>query len=250
MKELLAHTLPLVVLAAFAGLSAVQAPSALSQPGKGTLGPGIAVPTTQTLSTGVLGLAGSTQIAVGGQDGLWRVTADQYDNAGLPRPAIVVDNTTGGNWPPPLPNSRWISAAVTKYRNTGPIGGGRRSITYTASFNLLTCSGALTMELRADDLIRRVLLNGNVLFEEQNPFATATSVTTGSHARPPLIITYSSNSNFALTNRLDVVVEDSGQGGGSSGGRGPTGLNVAATMAPLPRADEGPPCPNPGQGRG
>jgi hypothetical protein len=175
------------------------------------------------------------------QDDDWQVTADPINTA-LPRPAIVVDNLTSGthfNWLAPIPNSQWISADANKYR--GALQPPRKSFTHKMCFNLpaLFSAPQLTMRLRADDIVRQVLLNSNTIFIDTNPNAAASATKPGSHLGPLLSISHSQSTDFrAGENCLDVVVEDVQQI--------ITGLNLAGRVTYNPvdrRVVSLPPCP-------
>jgi hypothetical protein len=171
------------------------------------------------------------------KDDDWQVIADPVNTSGrVPRSAIVVDTLTGSffNWFQTLPNSRWISPDANKYK--GVLQPPRKSFHYKFCFNLpaLFYAPKLTMQLRADDIIRRVTLfqpeppgptagrGGNTLWEDTDPNAAASPTKPGSHPGPLLSITDSQFTDFRPgENCLQVVVEDA---------QVITGLNVAGSV--------------------
>ena len=226
MKKLVTLAVGVAVLAAFTVLSTAQE--------KGRPRPGLPIPQldkvttkqTQTIkvNTGLVGQAGTTLIAVLQPDDDWQVTADPINTQ--VRPAIVVDNLTPGthfNWPAPFPYSRWISADPNKYR--GALPPPRTPFTYRLCFNLpaLFSAPQLTMQLRADDIVRRVRLNSSTIFNDMDPNAAASATKPGSHVGPLLSLTYTQVTGFqGGQNCVEVVVEDVQQI--------ITGLNVAGTV--------------------
>ncbi|MGZ5096427.1 MAG: hypothetical protein ACXWCH_35400, partial [Burkholderiales bacterium] len=126
---------------------------------------------TITLSTGLVGQAGTTLTALWHLDDDWLVTADPINTA-VPRSANVV--STDKKWPAPFPHSQWISAAGNKYLYALQ-GRNRTPFTYQSCFNLPQFFSApkLTMQLRADDIIRRVKLNNTIIFEDPDANAKA-----------------------------------------------------------------------------
>jgi hypothetical protein len=105
--------------------------------------------------------------------------------------------------------------------------------TYEACFNLPPqfTSPVLTMQMRADDIVRQVLLNGTSLYLETNPKSLASATKAGSFAGPPLAITYKGAGFQVGKNCVDVGVNDEQQM--------ITGLNVVATVTyqgPCPKS--------------
>lgn len=84
----------------------------------------------------------------------------------------------------------------------------------------------LKMQLRADDIIRQVRLNGWPIFDDPAPGAAASTTKSGSFRGPPLSITQSTGFQPGQKNCLEVVVEDVNQI--------ITGLNVVATVTYQP----------------
>jgi hypothetical protein len=65
------------------------------------------------------------------------------------------------------------------------------------------------MQLRGDDIIRRVKLNGTTIFDDPNMNAKASSTKAGSHLGPSLSINWTAAGDFHFgQNCLEVVVED------------------------------------------
>lgn len=168
---------------------------------------------TINLNTGLVGQAGTTLTAVLQSDDDWQVTADPLNRT--VRRATVVNNITPGstsNWVAPFPDSRWISADPNKYK--GVLGPSRTSFTYRACFNLpaLFSAPELTLQLRADDIIRNVRLNGTPIFDDKDLSAVAGVGKAGSHRGPPLSIAYTQVTGFRVgVNCVEVTAEDVSQ---------------------------------------
>jgi hypothetical protein len=167
----------------------------------------------------------------------WKVTLDDINPPTVPRPAFVVNNLPlSGHfkWPTPFANSSWISADANKYN--GSLQPPRKHFTYEICFNLPPAFSApqLTMQLRADDIVRQVRLNG-VIFNDPDPNAAASATKPGSHLGPPLPITWSQSTSFqGGQNCLEVDVEDVQQI--------ITGLDVAGSVTYQPVGVSLPPC--------
>jgi hypothetical protein len=104
-------------------------------------------------------------------------------------------------------------------------GTARRSFTYQFCFTLpLSLLAAnLTMQLRADDIVRQVRLNGSVIWNNPHANAVASSTEAGSFLGPPLSIVYQTLAGFrGGQNCLEVTIEDVKQV--------ITGLDVAGTV--------------------
>jgi hypothetical protein len=189
------------------------------------LGPQEAAAQTITLNTGWVGqTATGPTIGLFQPDDDWRITADLITPAPLPRPAIVVGNvtTTHIKWPVPFANSQWISPSANKYM--GSLQPPRTPFTYQMCFNLPASFSApkLNVQFRADDIVRRVSLNGGApIFIDNNPAAIAVAGKPGSHLGPPLLVQATTGFQSGQ-NCLDVVVEDTQQL--------ITGLNAAGTV--------------------
>ncbi|RMG54839.1 MAG: hypothetical protein D6723_04090, partial [Acidobacteria bacterium] len=106
------------------------------------------------LNTGWDQAAGAV-IPVGGQDDDWMVVADPAPNTPEPRPADVVTPHSG--WPPPLPNSQWISFRPTRVPVIPPV----TEYHYQYCFCLAEgfSNAELELDLWADDRAT-VFLNG------------------------------------------------------------------------------------------
>lgn len=167
---------------------------------------------TQTikLNTGLVGQDGTTLTDILQADDDWQVTADPLNNT--VRQADVVEHVTAGthfNWFAPFPESQWISARRDKYRSI--LKPPRTSFTYKTCFDLDARASApkLMLQLRADDIIRRVRLNNRTIFNEPDPNAAASAGKPGSHLGPPLSLTHDQRADFRIgQNCLEVVVED------------------------------------------
>lgn len=169
---------------------------------------------TQTinLNTGWTGQgAAGPAIGILQPDDDWRVTADPLVTP-VPRPAMVVDSvtTTHIKWPTTLPKSGWISGAGNKYMGVLPTP--PTHFTYQACFALPPTSSApsLSMQMRADDIIRQVRLNSTVLYTESNPNALAGATKAGSFLGPALSINQSTGFQ-AGNNCVAIDVDDKQQ---------------------------------------
>jgi hypothetical protein len=182
---------------------------------------------TNRLNTGLVGQSGSTVIPVLNGEDDWNVTADPV-LGGVPRLAWVIPPTGGHlTWPAPLPNSQWISGAGNRYNGSMPPP--RTRFIYQTCFTIGTLFSApmLTMQLRGDDIIRRVKLNGTTIFDDLDMNAKASPTKAGSHLGPLLSINWTAAGDFHFgQNCLEVMVED--VDGLVSG------LNVVATVTYQP----------------
>jgi hypothetical protein len=201
----------------------------------------VAQTVTINLSTGVVGQTGTTLIPIEGYDDDWQITFDPvidpkhvYPTAPPARAAVVVPTSYSAHikWSSTLANSRWISGRGDSYMNLLPTPG-PTVFTYEACFNLPPqfTSPVLTMQMRADDIVRQVLLNSTSLYLETNPKSLASATKAGSFAGPPLAITYKGAGFQVGKNCVDVGVNDEQQM--------ITGLNVVATVTyqgPCPKS--------------
>jgi len=181
---------------------------------------------TIMLNTGLVGTTGSTLIPLNSPDDNWQVTADPI-NTNVPRSAVVVSKVASSQiqWVSPLPNSYWISPASNRYM-VALTGTARRTFTYRFCFTLppVLLTANLTLQLRADDIIRQVRLNGSPIWNNPHSNAVASSSEPGTFLGTPLSITYQSLTGFqGGQNCLEVVTEDVKQV--------ITGLNVAGTVS-------------------
>jgi hypothetical protein len=189
---------------------------------------------TINLTTGWTGQgAAGPAIGILQPDDDWRVTADPLVTSPLPRPATVVSSitTTHIKWPTTLPNSGWISGIGNKYMGLLPAP--PTHFTYQACFNLppTYSTPTLSMQMRADDIIKQVRLNSTALYTESNSNALASATKAGSFLGPALAVNYQSTAFQAGNNCVDIDVDDKQQL--------ISGLNatVAVTYCNVPQQD-------------
>lgn len=177
---------------------------------------------SKSLATGFTDSTGVTT-PLGNNDDEW-VVADPPGNSPF-HPAVVF---TSGSWNPAQPGSGWVS---TNANGEGPEG----IYTYRTCFCLNEgfFGPKLSLDLRSDNVLKEVSVNGNVIFKSPAiPIA-------GSFVGPILHVETANPGIFRPgRNCVEIKVEDFGV---------LTGLNVGGTVTAengLCCADTASPCPN------
>ena len=153
-------------------------------------------PVTITLNTGFEAASG-TLIPYGSPDDNWIVVQDPLSNTNEPRRADVV-LSPGTWWPTPFANSRWISILPNGALNQLPEPPSQSRYRYCFCLPPGAERVRLTARLWADDRVRAVYLNGQLVGGPG-----------GSFLGNPLVLSITDPALFRPgRNCLDVVVED------------------------------------------